>query len=162
MIVWFVHKIVPLHYMFPQSSRNNAKRNGSRSLRERVTSIFLLVIWIFPFFSNSFAFKAYPDNLNKSTLNAHINGLLSADVDSSTPHPFDPNLPDSTPQKQDEFDENEKEDNSEDDWKILCRTSLQYSTSLEKALTAGNTQSIQNRNSVYLFILFHSWKIFLA
>jgi hypothetical protein len=148
--------------MSVQKVNNKLKGINPHKLWERALSIFLLVIWIFPFASDVFASEQHPYDLNKSELNTEIAVLTSNDVDSSNPQPFSPNLPESTPEEQDEFDEKEKDDNSENDWKILCKTSLRFDTSLEKALIARNTQSIQNRNSVYLFILFQSWKIFFA
>ena len=148
--------------MFVQKINSKVRGNYPHKLWGRALSIFLLVIWIFPFVSDAFASEQHYNDLNKSELNTEITFLTPHDIDSSNPEPFSPNFPESTPEEQDEFDEKEKEDNSEDDWKILCRTSVRFDTSLEKALTASNTQSIQNRNSVYLFILFHSWKIFFA
>ncbi|HRN42534.1 MAG TPA: hypothetical protein PK649_10750 [Vicingus sp.] len=71
--------------------------------------------------------------------------------------PFGPN----SPEKPEEFNENENKVNLDDDWQAILTVTTLFNPSFFKVQTLQKALSLQNRKTIPLFILFHSWKSFL-
>jgi hypothetical protein len=151
--------------LFKCSNMLGSKSKGGnriQSLWERCLGSFLLVLWVIPSFNNAFAAETPRTDISQSTLTSSSSVLLSDDFDTLSSHPFTPDLPDPVPIEPDEPEDVAQEDNLVDDSIILCRFYIIHTNSREKAQAAQLKQSLQNRKTVPLFILFHSWKSFSA
>ncbi|MBX2959542.1 MAG: hypothetical protein KF732_06245 [Flavobacteriales bacterium] len=136
---------------------NNIKNCISGYFPVKSIRFILLALWIFSFFNISFISKTSLFEQNQSTLNDYICVFSSENINPYSNLPFGPN----SPEKPEEFNENENKVNLDDDWQAILTVTTLFNPSFFKVQTLQKALSLQNRKTIPLFILFHSWKSFL-
>lgn len=136
---------------------NNIKNCISGYFPVKSIRFILLALWIFSFFNISFISKTSLFEQNQSTLNDNICVFSSENINPYSNLPFGPN----SPEKPEEFNENENKVNLDDDWQAILTVTTLFNPSFFKVQTLQKALSLQNRKTIPLFILFHSWKSFL-
>jgi len=121
----------------------------------------VFVALIFTTFSSAFASTATDQFIDLSTGGDEISTLLFDAGDHLDQNPFNPDLPDPIPEEPEE-ESDEKKDNPDDDYKAHHRVYYPHLTSLANVWLGQTSQSFQHRKTIPFFILFHSWKSFLA
>lgn len=136
---------------------NNIKNCISGYFPVKSIRFILLALWIFSFFNISFISKTSLFEQNQSTLNDYICVFSSENINPYSNLPFGPN----SPEKPEEFNENKNKVNLDDDWQAILTVTTLFNPSFFKVQTLQKALSLQNRKTIPLFILFHSWKSFL-
>jgi len=136
---------------------NNIKICKSGYFPVKSIRFILLALWIFSFFNISFISKTSLFEQNQSTLNDNFCVFSSENINPYSNLPFGPN----SPEKPEEFNENENKVNLDDDWQAILTVTTLFNPSFFKVQTLQKALSLQNRKTIPLFILFHSWKSFL-
>lgn len=134
----------------------------SDSLYKAILGSHVLVLtWTLFFFSGLSPLDAGAENLTTEAQHESLSILQPEDTDSFLHGLYSPKESNPVPENSDESDKNEKTDSFDaTSCKAACLISSLYHSSLYKTLSALPGQdSLRNRNTVSLVILYQSWKI---
>ena len=157
--------------LFKQKHINTESR-GNRLWQRVLIFQMHLAAWILLFAGVSFSTEARALELisNSSSIEESIQDEIVSAPSSvsivnlnhdSNHHPFGPNTPEPTPEKELGSDEDE-EDTLDEEWGNCHVAATLHEISVEKNQSFQLTRGIQNRTVRPLFMLYHSWKNFIS
>lgn len=120
---------------------------------------------IFSAANSSNASEHFSNHLSIDILTGDDTFLASCQDQYLYQSPFDSNLPDSIPDQREESDQEEnleKEESSDNDRVAVSKLSVCLQQRIFEIQSVQYYQSVQNRKTIPLFILFQNWKSFLT
>lgn len=131
------------------------------SLYKATPGGYVLIVWALFFLSSLFPVEARAKNLTKESQHASLNTCFPEDTDNVFHPLYSPKEPNPVPENSDKSGNNEKANGFDDNGsKAFCFISASCYFLLDQILSALPGQdSLRNRATVSLVILYQSWKI---